>query len=291
MSLKPIGALVNVLNFSHPHVKSLFSEGLWGFPDNTVNRKRWNLLETGCTIFFYGNYNNNKGVYLKGNLKEKFESHEPVKYWVQNPIGYPLQIRVDILGKLEEVTPVLKGELVDFGVKVFRALDRWSLLIFGDIPGATYSFEMFKRIEENYEARNKKIPYKTELDHETVKDLIHQIGLLQEKISIKEIELDGYKIDVAWKRLQRADPYIVFEVHIRGNLEEALTKLKHARDMWNAKPILVTTRDQTSVAYNIASGAFHEIIDELKIITLEEINALYEKKKEFRSFESKLGLH
>ena len=61
MSLKSIGALVNVLNFSHPHVKSLFSEGLWGFPDNTVNRKRWNLLETGCTIFFYGNYNNNKG--------------------------------------------------------------------------------------------------------------------------------------------------------------------------------------------------------------------------------------
>jgi len=58
------GAIVNVLDFSHPHVRSLFEESLWGFPNKHVNRLRWSLLSEGCIIFFYGNYNN-KGIYLK----------------------------------------------------------------------------------------------------------------------------------------------------------------------------------------------------------------------------------
>jgi hypothetical protein len=285
-------ALVNVLSFSHPHVKSLFSEGLWGFPDNAVNRRRWLCLEGGSVVFLYGNYNNNKGAYLKGVLRERFENHEPVSYWIQNPTGYPLQVRVDIAGKLEEAVPVLRGELAELGVRMLRAAaDRWSLLVFGDVEGATYGLEVFRRIEENFEVRNVKAP--PVLDHDAAKEMLYKIGLLQGKVSLKEVELDGYKIDVAWKRVpkERADPYISFEVHIHGNLEEALTKLKHARDMWNSKPILVTTQDRVGKAYEVASGAFHEIADELKIITLEDVRSLYDKKREFKDFESRLGLH
>jgi hypothetical protein len=88
----------------------------------------------------------------------------------------------------------------------------------------------------------------------------------------------------------RADPYIVFEVHIHGNLEEALTKLKHARDMWNSKPILVTRADIVKKALEVASGAFHEIYDELKIVPIDEIIDLYKKKEEYKYAESRLGI-
>jgi len=283
------GAIVNILDFSHPHAASLFEEGLWGFPDNSVNRKRWLLLNEGCLIFFYGNYNNNKGIYLKGVLKKKFESHEPVRYWVNNPIGYPLQIKVELHGEIGEANPILKGELANLGVKVCKApYDRWSLIIFGDFKGATYPFEIFNKLLKIFDVKNKKITPK--LDHDTIKEMIYRIGVLQGKISEKEAIVDNYRIDVIWKRIAKADPYIVFEVHIHGNLEEALTKLKHARDIWNSKPVLVTTKEMIDKAKNIASGAFHEIYDELKIISLEEIEELYRKKEEYKIIESKLGL-
>jgi hypothetical protein len=282
------GAIVNVLDFSHPHVRSLFEEGLWGFPNKHVNRLRWSLLSEGCIIFFYGNYNNNKGIYLKSILKKKFENHNPVKYWIKNPVGYPLQIKVDIDGKLEDSSPVLKGELAGFGIKIFKVpVDRWSLIVFGDFEGATYPYIVFNKVIELFDARNKKLPQS--FDHDTIKEIIYNIGILQGKISEKEVNIDNYRIDVVWKRIAKGNPYIVFEVHIHGNLEEALTKLKHARDLWNSKPVLVTTKEMINKAKEIASGAFHEMYDELKIVPLDDIIELYKKKQEYKTIESKLG--
>jgi len=79
-------------------------------------------------------------------------------------------------------------------------------------------------------------------------------------------------------------------VHLHGNMEEALTKLKHARDIWNSKPVLVTTGDMVERAYSVASGAFHEILDELKIVTVEDIKELYNRKREYKAVESRLGI-
>jgi hypothetical protein len=228
MEVKFCGAIINVLDFSHPHVKSLFEEGLWGFPDKPVNRKRWQLLKESCIILIYGNYNHNKGVYLKGILMEKFESHEPVKYWILDKRGYPLQIRINIEGELENAVPILKGELAEMGVKICKApYDRWSLIIFGNFSGATYPFDIYEKVLELYDARNKKIELK--FDHDTIKEIIHKLGMLQGKISQKEVQIDNFKLDVVWRRIPRAVPYMVFEAHVHGNLEEALAKLKHAR--------------------------------------------------------------
>jgi hypothetical protein len=289
MEIEFCGSIINVLDFSRPHAKSLIEEGLWGFPDNRVNRNRWGSLKKGCTILIYGNYNHNKGVYLRGTLIEKFERREPVEYWKLNKTGYPLQIRIKVEGRLEEAIPVLKEELANEGVKLCKVpYDRWSLIVFGNFAGATYSSDVFERVLGLYDARNRKIKLKA--DHDTIKELIYKIGLLQGKISQKEVQIDNYKLDVAWRRIPRADPYIVFKVHIHGNLEEALTKLKHARDMWNSKPILVTRADIVKKALEVASGAFHEIYDELKIVPIDEIIDLYKKKEEYKYAESRLGI-
>jgi hypothetical protein len=40
----------------------------------------------------------------------------------------------------------------------------------------------------------------------------------------------------------------------------------------------------------VASGAFHEILDELKIVTVEDIKELYNRKREYKAVESRLGI-
>jgi len=173
-----VAALANVLSFSHLHVRSLISEGLWGFPDDKlgVNRRKWELLEVGSSVLLYGEYRGIKGVWLLSEIVEKFENRNPVAYWSMNPTGYPWQVRLKPLfpitkfdGKLlNSVKPVKKEELAALGVNALKAkVDRWSLFIFSDKKErlATYSYELFQRIVDELEIRNKRISLK-KLDHD-----------------------------------------------------------------------------------------------------------------------------
>jgi hypothetical protein len=86
--------IVNVVSFRHnPHVRSIFSKGVLGFTER--NRKRWDLLENGVRVLFYGD----KGVRLAGYIKNKYESREPVTEWIKNPTGYPLHITLDLVAR------------------------------------------------------------------------------------------------------------------------------------------------------------------------------------------------
>lgn len=295
-----LGCIVNIISFSHPHARSLYKEGLWGFPDNRVNRARWDALIAGCEVLFYGGLalgdGERKGVYVRGILRRKWVSGEPVDYWVQNPRGYPLQISVELLPPKDPklAKPITKEELAGaFGVEIFRQrMDRWSLVVFGERGrrGVTYSFDKFAKLAAEFAVRNRQLKLPERPEHEEIKEVIYQMGLLQQRISLKEVELDGYKLDVAWKRLPKSDPYIVFEVQIGGNLNDALTKLKHARDIWNSRPVLVTTEDQLPRAKEIVSGAFHEIKDELRILDWSRLMEAYKAKSHCKELESSLGI-
>lgn len=296
-----VGAIVNVISFQHPHVRSLYEEGLWGFPENRVTRPRWESLEVGCKLLFYGSRSMGdaevRGIFLAATLERKTYSTEPVSYWVYGPTRYPLQIVVkfDRDWSIERSKPILKEELAKaFGIPLFgQKFDRWSLVVFGDVKrkGVTYPFDRFARVSAEFETRNRLIPVSKGPDHDQIKEVIYNMGLLQQRISLKEVELDGYKLDVAWKRTPRSDPYIVFEIHISGNMYEALTKLKHARDIWNSKPVLITTPEQVERAKEIISGAFHEIKGEVSVIDWERVAKAFELKGSYRRLESELGIY
>ena len=81
-------ALVNVRSFSHPHLSSIFSEGLWGFPDSEIARKRWNALEPGGYVFLYGEHRGVKGIWALCRLLSKELAKKPIKYW-EPPIAIP----------------------------------------------------------------------------------------------------------------------------------------------------------------------------------------------------------
>jgi len=75
-----IAAIVNVVSFRHnPHVRSIFSKGVWGFTER--NRNRWDLLENGVRVLFYGD----KGIRLAGYIKNKYESRNLLQNGLKIP--------------------------------------------------------------------------------------------------------------------------------------------------------------------------------------------------------------
>ena len=127
-------------------------------------------------------------------------------------------------------------------------------------------------------------------DHDLIKEMIYEIGLLQGWIAEKEYHLEAFRLDVVWKRVKQGNPTVAFEVQIGGNLIEALTKLKHAFDMWNSSPILVTNEYQIEKAGGLVEGSFHEIKDALSIMDWRKVYDLVESKKKVNALELELGI-
>ncbi|MGC9122432.1 MAG: hypothetical protein ACP5HP_05765, partial [Thermogladius sp.] len=67
-------------------------------------------------------------------------------------------------------------------------------------------------------------------------------------------------------------------------------KLKHAFDAWNSIAILVTTAKKRGEAEKWISGAFHEVKQYFRVIEIEDLVQLYEKKRQYKELENKLGL-
>jgi len=105
-----------------------------------------------------------------------------------------------------------------------------------------------------------------------------------------EEPIDEKRLDVAWRRIQRGVPYAVFEVCIGGDLYADLMKLKHAVDLWNSIAVLVTTKDKVEEARKWIEGALYEAAQNFRIVTVEEIAELYERKRSYKELEAKLGL-
>jgi hypothetical protein len=53
----------------------------------------------------------------------------------------------------------------------------------------------------------------------------------------------------------------VFEVQIGGDIYHAMSKLKHAFDLWNSHVFLVATMGDKSKYQELLSGTFHEVAD------------------------------
>lgn len=127
-------------------------------------------------------------------------------------------------------------------------------------------------------------------DHDKIKDMLVDIGTLQGWIPAGEYRLENFRLDVVWRRVKRGSPHVAFEVQIGGNLIEALSKLKHAFDMWNSIPILVTDDEQLEKAVNLCEGSFHEIRDRLRIMDWRKIYELHETKRKVNALELELGV-
>lgn len=127
--------------------------------------------------------------------------------------------------------------------------------------------------------------------HDSILDMIAQIGVWEGKHSETEYEIGTLgRLDVIWKRIKAGNPTHAFEIQIKGNFYQALAKLKHAFDLWNSTPVLVTTQQFEIQAEELLSGSFHEMRRKARVINHEKIQRLFSLEGELYQLKEELDL-
>ncbi len=129
-----------------------------------------------------------------------------------------------------------------------------------------------------------------DLSHDKVKDMIFEIGKIHRYITEKEYLINSDKLDVVWRRVEKSVPTYAFEVQVGGDIYHALAKLKHAYDIWNSNIYIVTSDEYRVKIDELLTGTFHEIKNNLNIISLKNINDLYFLQLEDIKLRKEIGL-
>ncbi len=122
---------------------------------------------------------------------------------------------------------------------------------------------------------------------------IEEIGWVLGRYARREFREDAYTFDVIWKEAE-SFPRVthVFEVQDKGNVLEALVRLKHAYDNWGARLFLVVTgeKDRARVEKLLApffAGAFHEIGRQVSLLSSDDVEQLHSTFTQFRDILSR----
>jgi hypothetical protein len=105
----------------------------------------------------------------------------------------------------------------------------------------------------------------------------------------KYAEEEYQRYDVVWKE-SGLSPRLshVFEVQVKGKVEQALAKLKHAYDTQRSKPFLVISderdvRRARQFLQPYLSGSFHEIGAVTTVLGVEEIERMHRSLNSVKS--------
>ena len=131
--------------------------------------------------------------------------------------------------------------------------------------------------------------------HLNIQLKLEELGNILGKYSRRHYREGGLVFDVVWKEtptLRRASH--VFEVQHKGNVVEALARLKHAHDIWRSHLFLVITdekdrqRAQTLLEEEF-SGTFHEIGPYVVVLTPVEVEEIYQTVKKHKDIVARLA--
>lgn len=262
--------------------------GIWGVRDKPVLKRYWDKIRKGDYALFYVK-SPVKGVVGFGQIDSKNKQNTPI--WPDE----------------QREAKVIYPWRFYFNIAHILSIDLWhkeSLKIEG-IPfqaglSPISNPETIKRIVKIiekvwgekiiFEEEEKIIVKKLAISlHNQIKEIIYEIGKLDNFISDKEFPLDGEKLDVAWRKVMRGVPTKVFEVQIGGNIHQALGKLKHSFDLWNSEPFLIIQEKDRRRADELLGGTFHEIAEVVKVVTTNKIEEFYSFLKKSKDLREGLG--
>lgn len=118
--------------------------------------------------------------------------------------------------------------------------------------------------------------------HGEIQDMLVDIGRALGKYAEKEHQ----RYDVVWKDSEIAPRLShVFEVQVKGHIESALAKLKHAYDTQRSKPILVISDERQAQRARrflqpYLTGSFHEIGAVTTVFGVQDVRRLHQSLHE-----------
>lgn len=262
------------------HWQTAFNSGkIWGVTDKKLTQ--WEKLSKDDYVLFYAT-KPVSGVIGYGVVRTKFKQYEPLwpKEIEEKRVIWPYRFEFDV----EYCLPQDKWVTHRITTKYISAAARGGFQPVKEKEAQEIIQRLTSRPPEH------KVVERGVSVHEQIKDELVQLGKLQGFIAESEYNMDGEKLDVTWRRVERGSPTYVFEVQIGGDIYHALAKLKHAHDLWNSNIFLITTKNDMTKVQDLLSGTFHEIRKKIQIIEVEKISELFKLKKAYKDLERQLGI-
>lgn len=264
---------------------------IWGLKQFREMQSLWNLLQEGDKLLFYV-ASPIKGVVGCGKVVTKFRQTTPL--WPdevrKGEALWPLRFEFDV----EYCLPSTLWESMCFIEPNVQLISR---MVFQCVPASVvHQARVHLGLQTEEREKVQLMPQFPEaetcevIDHETGKNLLAKIGRMQGFLSDVEYPIEGNRLDVVWRRVQRSVPTYAFEVQIGGDIYHALAKLKHAYDLWNSHIFLVAELSQRSKCEELLAGTFHEIKDRIKFVSLSAMAELYRRKVSYMDFERDVGI-
>lgn len=251
-----------------------FENGIWGIVPELENH--WFKIQPGDLVLFYCKAPV-KGFVGAGIIRSKFKQTEP--YWKQeiseNHVIWPYRFEFDVthlvpLGSWRK----LAVSNQDYHLAILAGLNPVA-----DFEKALLVLDKLKfTIIE---------PVKPEKE---IAASIFEMGKIQRMFVEADFPVESNYLDVIWKRTIRSVPTFAFAINLEGGFDQSLQTLKHAHDIWNSRPFLITNQEKIENANDLISGTYHELSSALKILSVPQIQGLYDSKKNYYDLEEKYGL-
>jgi predicted RNA-binding protein len=266
---------------SSEHWHVAFENGnIWGL--QPTKKTWWGRVKEGDGLVFYVTRPIGGAIGL-GRVRTKFRQDKPLwpKEVQSKRVLWPLRFEFDVDFCLRP--DEWKASKLD--VDALRAIVQA-----GFQPLRVKARDAALRAFEPFVQQRSSEPSKREGLHEELKYKLVEMGRIQRFLAEAEYQMEGARLDVVWRRVEKSVPTYVFEVQVGGDIYRALAKLKHAYDLWNSRIFLVAAVEEKSRVDNLLSGTFHEIRRRLRFLEINKVQQLYSHKKAYRELEKTLGI-
>lgn len=247
---------------------------IWGLRPQL--KHHWDRIDSGDLVLFYCK-DPVKGFFGAGLIRSKFK--QTVPYWKEEiqekQVIWPYRFEFDVT------------YLVPLGKWYSHAIanKRFNLAILAGINPV----KDFSKTLQVLDALKFTViqPIKPEKE---IAAKIFEIGKIQRMIVESEYPVENKFLDVIWKRTIRSVPTFAFSINLEGGFEPPIQTLKHAYDLWNSRPFLITEKSRLSEANEITTGLYHEFSTSLNVLSVSQVQELYNSKRSYYELEEKYGL-
>lgn len=248
--------------------------GIWGIVPELAHH--WQKIEKDDIVLFYCKAPISR-FFGAGILRTKFRQTNPLwKEEIQeNRVIWPYRFEFDVI------------HLIPFGGWKGEGISNrdYNLAVLGGLNPIRDFSKAMKVLEKLTSAVGV-----TAVPGEEFATIIYEIGKIQRMIVERQYPVDSSLLDVIWKRTVRSVPTFAFSIDLEGRFEVTIQTLKHAYDLWNSRPFLITDQSKFEEVNETASGLYHEFTSTLKVLSTLQVQELYNSKKNYYELEEKYGL-